>query len=57
MGVDLADIKGFPECATCGGRKWVVVGDVEHDGRTVPLEEPCEDCVPRLNLNDKETDE
>lgn len=57
MGVDLADVKGFPECPQCEGRRWVVVGAIEHGDKTLPLEEPCPGCIPRLNQRDKEINE
>ncbi len=51
MGRDLEDVQGFAECPKCGGTRWITVGAVKHDGKTLPLEEPCPACLPRLDVD------
>lgn len=51
MGRDLEDVEGFPECLLCEGRRWIVEGATRHGDKTLPLEAPCPDCLPRLDVD------
>lgn len=54
---DLDDIEGFPACLKCDGEKWTTIGAAKYEEQTVPLQEPCPKCIPRIGYEEEEEED
>ena len=53
---DLDDIEGFATCLKCEDEKWVTIGAAKYEEQTVPLQEPCPKCMPRIGSEEEVED-